>query len=371
MNDVIDRRASVEARLLDAQRDKTLARFEDHMRELAVSPPLERVAWLDKELHLLEQYARDTGLFRDPEMLEFRIGRLVTRWHLGERLAKVEREPGKRTDLLPSGSRLKTVKETTGLVDREVQAAQRIARLPPSELEAFCKRAREVSADGQLPTFAELLRLARPWWYQESRREKHRAIHRRAKLSSEQMGPFPLIYADPPWRFDVYSDKGLERTPDQHYPTLSYEEIRDYKVRGKLVSEIAEQTAALLMWCTSSNVHFALEIMEAWDFEFKTSAVWVKAERPDDDEALTRFGLGLVFRNMHEVLLYGTRGDMPGPQYQPPSAFFYPRGKHSAKPPEIRAEIERMYPDFDAETRLEIFARGDILGWTLDGYEAG
>ena len=29
------------------------------------------------------------------EMVEFRIGRLVTRWHLGERLARVERAPGK------------------------------------------------------------------------------------------------------------------------------------------------------------------------------------------------------------------------------------------------------------------------------------
>ena len=370
MNELAAISAVVETQSPDEKRAKALVRFETHMRELAVSPPLERVAWLDKELDLIEHYARDTGLFRDHEMLEFRIGRLVTRWHLGERLARVERAPGKRTDLVPTDTRLKKVMETTTLVKREIQEAQRIACLPPSELEAYCKRAREL-ADGQLPTFRELLRLARPWWYQISRREKHRAIHRRARLSNEQIGPFPLIYADPPWRFDVYSDKGLERTPDQHYPTLSYEEIRDYKVRGKPISEIADETAALLMWCTSSNVHFALEIMEAWDFEFKTSAVWVKADRPDDDKALTRFGLGLVFRNMHEIMLYGTRGDMPGPQYQPPSAFFYPRGKHSAKPPEIRVEIERMYPDFDAKTRLEIFARGDIPGWTLDGYEAG
>ncbi len=40
--------------------------------------------------------------------------------------------------------------------------------------------------------------------------------------------------------------------------------------------------------------------------------------------------------------LYGTRGNMPAPQYLPPSIFRYPRGEHSAKPPEIRAEIEKM-----------------------------
>ena len=49
--------------------------------------------------------------------------------------------------------------------------AQRIACLPAP----FCARAREDEA-GQLPTFAELLREARPWWYQESRRAKHRDI---------------------------------------------------------------------------------------------------------------------------------------------------------------------------------------------------
>ena len=124
--------------------------------------------------------------------------------------------------------------------------------------------------------------------------------------------------------------------------------------------EIAAPAAALFLWCTSSNIHRALGVMAAWDFEFKTSAVWIK----------DRSGLGLVFRNQHEVLLYGTRGDMPGPQFQPPSVFSHPVGEHSAKPSEIRAAIERMYPDFDAQTRLELFGRGDIPGWTAYGYEA-
>jgi hypothetical protein len=48
-------------------------------------------------------------------------------------------------------------------------------------------------------------------------------------------------------------------------------------------------------------------------FTFKSSAVWVKDK-----------GLGLVFRNRHELLLYGTRGAMPSPQYQPRSVFEYP-----------------------------------------------
>ena len=70
----------------------------------------------------------------------------------------------------------------------------------------------------------------------------------------------------------------------------------------------------------------AREIMKAWGFDYKTQLVWDKGSP----------GLGLVFRNEHEVLLYGTKGDMPGPQYQPRSVQHYPKGDHSAKPPEIR-----------------------------------
>ncbi len=174
------------------------------------------------------------------------------------------------------------------------------------------------------------------------------------------IGPFPLILADPPWRFETYSDKGLERAPDQHYPTLSDEEIRQFKVQGLSIPEIAHKDAVLFLWCTSSNMLRAAGIMEAWGFTFKASAVWVK----------DKTGLGLVFRNQHEMLLYGTRGDMPAPQHQPSSVFALPRGEHSAKPPEIRLEIERMYPDFSEKTRLELFARGQVPGWTTYGWEA-
>jgi N6-adenosine-specific RNA methylase IME4 len=56
---------------------------------------------------------------------------------------------------------------------------------------------------------------------------------------------------------------------------------------------------------------------------------------------------------------------------EPTSVFTYPRGEHSAKPPEIRGVIERMFPDFDESTRLELFARGDkVPGWTVYGLEA-
>jgi N6-adenosine-specific RNA methylase IME4 len=345
---------------VDVNRQRSLARFEALSSELAAPLPVDRAAQVELELSMLEDVARRAGLFRPEETLEFRLTRFMARWRLGEALAPMDRSggPGRgKKDSARPDSFMALLKELNVAWDA-AQEAQRIACLPFNEFEKFCNRARKL---GDTPTFDRLVTYARPYWYKVSRASKHKRIRDRAAMNRAVLGPFPLIYADPPWRFEVYSEKGLDRTPDQHYPTLSDEELMAFLVAGKPVREIASSAAALLMWCTSSNVHRALPIMGAWGFTFKSSAVWVK-DKP---------GLGLVFRNQHELLLYGTKGDMPGPQWQPNSVFSYPVGEHSAKPPEIRAAIERMYPDFDASTRLELFGRGDIKGWTAYGYEAG
>jgi N6-adenosine-specific RNA methylase IME4 len=345
---------------VDVDRQRSLAKFESLTGELAAPLPVDRAAQVELELSMLEDVARRAGLFRPEETLEIRLGRFLARWRLGEALAPMERgTPGPKGSVSAETQLgFRSLLAELGVDKSRAVEAQRVACLPFRELERFCGSARKA---GDAPDFKALVKYARPYWYKVSRARKHKKIHDGAAMNRAVLGPFPLIYADPPWRFEVYSEKGLDRTPDQHYPTLPDEEIMNFLVAGKPVREIASSAAALLMWCTSSNVHRALPIMGAWGFTFKSSAVWVK-DKP---------GLGLVFRNQHELLLYGTKGDMPGPQSQPSSVFSYPVGEHSAKPPEIRAAIERMYPDFDASTRLELFGRGDIKGWTAYGYEAG
>lgn len=203
------------------------------------------------------------------------------------------------------------------------------------------------------------------------RQEKHQSIAARAGTANRISGRFPLILADPPWKWghfgevDKENERGKGRTPDQHYPTMSYADICDFSIGGRSISQIAHKDAALFLWCTSANIDLALKVMNAWDFQYKAHAVWVKIA-----DGNLQNGMGLVFRNAHEVLLYGTRGKMPGPQHQPKSVFLFPRGRHSAKPPEIRKVIERMYPDFDEQTRLELFARETVPGWTAYGFEA-
>jgi N6-adenosine-specific RNA methylase IME4 len=311
-------------------------------------------------LDAIEHLMHAAGMYDPDEIRDVVELRIRARWKGGGLIDEIL--PGSKggRPKLSQGVTVKTKElEKIGLNRMDALRWHRLHCLPEKILNAQFAHARVQLV---LCTLDGLIKVARPYWYKASREQKHSQIAAQAKEngSEKTIGPFPLIYADPPWKFATYSAKGLERAPDQHYPTLTDAQIIDFKIDGKTVAKLAHKHAALLMWCTSSNVKRAVEVMESWGFTYKTHAVWVK------DKA----GLGLVFRNQHEVLLYGTRGKMPGPQYQPRSVFTFPRGKHSAKPPEIRKEIEKMYPDFDESTRLELFARDQIKGWTCRGLEA-
>jgi hypothetical protein len=40
-----------------------------------------------------------------------------------------------------------------------------------------------------------------------------------------QAGQYRVIYADPPWRFATYSDKGKGRSAEAHYDCLTIERL--------------------------------------------------------------------------------------------------------------------------------------------------
>lgn len=121
----------------------------------------------------------------------------------------------------------------------------------------------------------------------------------------------------------------------------------------------AAKDATLALRATAPKLAEALAVMEAWQFEYRTCAVWDKVH----------IGMGYHFRGRHELLLIGVRGSpgTPAAADRPPSIFAYPRGAHSAKPPEVRGMLEVMYP---ARRRLELFARESAPGWTAWGDEA-
>jgi N6-adenosine-specific RNA methylase IME4 len=100
-------------------------------------------------------------------------------------------------------------------------------------------------------------------------------------------------------------------------------------------------------------------VLRQWGFEYRSCAVWVK----------DKIGMGYWFRQQHELLLVGSRGDMPPPppEMRASSVIQADRGEHSAKPEEVHALIERAYPTLP---KVEMFARKPRDGWHVWGNQA-
>lgn len=56
---------------------------------------------------------------------------------------------------------------------------------------------------------------------------------------------FKCIYADPPWAYKVYSKKGQGRSAENHYRTMSKEDIYSLPV-----ADIADDDCILFLWVT-------------------------------------------------------------------------------------------------------------------------
>jgi N6-adenosine-specific RNA methylase IME4 len=190
--------------------------------------------------------------------------------------------------------------------------------------------------------------------YKLRREERERDLAEATEAASQALGEkrYAVIYADPPWRFEVHAESGMDRLPDNHYPTMTLDSLKTLEIP-------AADDAVLFLWTTVPILAQALDVMAAWGFTYKSAAFWDKQ----------RAGTGYWFRNQVEVLLVGTRGSIPAPALgdQPPQLISELRGRHSEKPEIFAKHIERLYPNVP---KLEMFARTARPGWDVWGNEA-
>lgn len=166
--------------------------------------------------------------------------------------------------------------------------------------------------------------------------------------AARQETGYEVLYIDPPWS---YNNKATRAAATDHYPVMSLQEIKDLVIP-------AAENSILFLWSTATLLQEALEVMEHWNFKYKTSAVW-------DKELI---GLGNYFRIQHELLLIGIKGKFqtPAPADRFSSVIREKRTKHSKKPVRAYELIERMYPD---KSKIELFARNLRPGWISWGNE--
>jgi N6-adenosine-specific RNA methylase IME4 len=169
---------------------------------------------------------------------------------------------------------------------------------------------------------------------------------------------FNVIYADPPWPFEVYSAKGKQRSAERHYDTMSLEEIKALPI-----AELAADDCALFLWVVNPQLPGALDAIRSWGFQYKTIAfTWVKQNRGGDGLFM---GLGYWTRANAESCLLATRGSPSRLAKDVHQIVMAPVAEHSRKPDEVRTRIERLVPG----PYLELFARRPITGWTTWGDE--
>ena len=107
---------------------------------------------------------------------------------------------------------------------------------------------------------------------------------------------YTVIYADPPWTFKTYSDKGKGRSAERHYPTMKIDEICKLPIE-----DICADDAALFLWVTGPCLQDGLRVIREWGFQYKTIAfTWVKENRKSSG---LFWGMGYWTRSNAELCL--------------------------------------------------------------------
>ena len=172
-----------------------------------------------------------------------------------------------------------------------------------------------------------------------------------------------LICIDPPWLFDLRSEKGEEKSAQSQYECMTDDQILALPV-GDLVST----PAWIFLWVTAPKLPLGIECLTRWGFEYKTNIVWRKIYESGADA----MGTGYIARSMHEICLIGATG-RPDREKAIVSVvetmFDGVRREHSRKPEEFYRLIDEVFAPKHYR-RVDIFARQSRPGWEAWGNES-
>jgi len=209
----------------------------------------------------------------------------------------------------------------------------------------------DAEAEDDLPTRTEVLRRVA---------EKKREDQKNQTIPVLPKNKYQLIYADPPWMYDVDLSSGATRSPENNYPVMDLEALVKF---GDKVKEISNKDCVLFMWITAPKLNWMNPVLEAWGFEYKTNLIWDKI-KPN---------MGHYSSVRHEILIIAGKGNCAptcdGKTIQSVDSVqsIEKSVRHSEKPIEFRKIIEKLYP---THKKIELFARGDApKGWAFWGNE--
>ena len=316
-----------------------LVKFDAARTALAEAASVDEVLVIRNKAEALRAYIRQSG-----ESLEMQNRcaeiRIRAERRAGELLTGIEKGRPRKGDTMSPLSKL-------GVTKKQSSRWQKIASVPEDVLTKHITAT--FMAEKEL-TSASVRRLARSL----ENANRNGAIDKDVTGTLTSLADcgrkFATIYADPPWQ---YGNQGTRAATDNHYPTMSIEEIC-----GLPVKDVAEERSLLFLWATSGFLVEALtQVIPAWGFTYKSGMVWVKPQ----------MGIGNYVRLSHEYLLIANRGGLRPNGRSQISWVEADRCRHSKKPDLFREIVERISPG----PRLEMFAREQHEGWVSWGNQVG
>ena len=172
---------------------------------------------------------------------------------------------------------------------------------------------------------------------------------------------YQIIYADPCWDYKGQTQHAGTKSRNtggatSHYPTMTLKELKGLK---PMIDELADEDCLLFMWSSSPHLDQAIDLIKGWGFKWATVGfVWDKQ----------RVNPGFYTMSQCELCLIGKRGKIPKPRgaRNVRQLVSEMRGRHSAKPHEVRERIDIMFPN---QNKIELFARERVDGWDCWGNE--
>lgn len=184
---------------------------------------------------------------------------------------------------------------------------------------------------------------------------------------------YRAVLMDVPWKFLVRSEKGMDRSPENHYSTMTLEQIKALPIRDL----IHPKGTVMYFWVIDTHVQMAFDVLAAYGFAYKTVGFyWAKTNR--DGSFFTGMGFWTRANPEHAYEAYfgeneqeveraflATVGNPKRTGKDVRRLIVSPRREHSRKPDEIYNRIEALTDG----PYLELFARQHRPGWSQWGDE--
>jgi N6-adenosine-specific RNA methylase IME4 len=347
-----------------------LIQYERARAALADATKVEEILPLKAEVEHLKLYARqiqDRVLLAEAHAFQVRVERKLG---LVIQAAKeagqiAEGRPKKRPENCSASEQFPRVTLDEVGIDRKLSSrAQRLASISERAVEAVIEDMRARVAGGAAKVVLDPVAAAEA----AARKERAKAEHAVRVLDGCDVGDlqalitqgrkFKSILIDPPWKFIARSEKGEGRSAGEHYTTTGLDPIKALPL-----TDLAADDCVMFMWMVDWCPKWALELIEHWGFEHKTTAfTWAKQTESGEG---WHMGQGYWTRANPEDCWLATRGHPQRIHADVRQLVVAPVMEHSRKPDEIHDRIMRLVDG----PYLEIYARRARNGWVTWGNE--